>query len=85
MYYVYILQSLKDSKFYTGLTNDLSRRLQEHNSGQMKSTKGRVPFKLLYSEKYETRIEARAREKFFKTGGGRELRDEIARTSSIPR
>jgi len=85
MYYVYILQSEKDSRFYTGLTNDLSRRLGKHNSGQMHSTKAHAPFKLMYCEEYETRVEAREREKFFKTGAGRELRSIILETNNIPR
>lgn len=85
MYYIYILQSQKDSGFYTGLTKDLSRRIREHNTGGVQATKARRPFVLLYSEHYTTRTEARAREKFFKTGEGREFRDSIARRKSIPR
>ncbi len=52
MYYVYLLFSDKDSKFYTGSTNDLKRRLQEHNVGNVKSTKHRRPLKLIYYEVY---------------------------------
>lgn len=77
MHYIYILQSLRDSNFYTGMTEDMARRLHEHNAGQCKSTKHRAPFTLVYSEEYKTRDEARAREKFFKTGTGREFRDTI--------
>ena len=84
MYHVYILQSQKDSGFYTGLTKDLSRRMQEHNRGSVKTTKARRPFVLLYSEQYVTRDEARMREKFFKTGEGREFRDNMVQ-KSIPR
>lgn len=77
MYYVYILQSQKDFGFYTGLTENISRRLREHNSGQVKATKARAPFMVTYTEMFETRQKARAREKFFKTGAGREFRDRI--------
>ncbi|MFH1473116.1 MAG: GIY-YIG nuclease family protein [bacterium] len=85
MYYVYILQSLKDSKFYTGLAKDVPRRLSEHNGGFVKPTKGRRPLKLVYTEKFKTLAEARSREKFFKTGSGREFREEILKQKHIPR
>ncbi len=84
MYYVYILQSSKDFEFYTGITSDLSRRLNEHDSGQTRSTKGRGPFKLVYSERFDTRVEAREKEKFLKSGSGREWRDGIV-GKHIPR
>ena len=84
MYYVYILQSQKDLNYYTGLAKDLERRLQEHNSGQTKATKSRRPFKIVYTEKFETLEQAREREKFFKTGSGREFRNEILK-NNIPR
>lgn len=83
MYYVYILQSQKDFGFYTGLTENISRRLREHNSGQVKATKARAPFVVIYTEIFDTSQEARVREKFFKTGAGREFRDRIL--DSIPR
>jgi len=47
--FVYVLLSLKDQKRYIGLTNNLERRFNEHNSGQVKATKYRKPFKLIYS------------------------------------
>ncbi len=50
MHYVYVLLSLKDEKFYIGLTGDLQRRLKEHNTGKNISTKSRLPLKLLYYE-----------------------------------
>jgi len=49
-FYVYILESLKDQKHYTGYTNDLKRRLEEHKKGLSFSTKFRLPFKLIYFE-----------------------------------
>ncbi len=84
MYHVYILQSQKDSGFYTGLTKDLSRQIREHNGGNVQATKARRPFVLLYSEEYASRDEARIREKFLKTGEGREFRDGVVQ-KSIPR
>ena len=71
MGYVYILLSLKDHKTYTGSTNNLARRLRQHNSGQVKSTKNRLPFKLFLSEEFETLAEARKRELWWKSGAGR--------------
>ncbi|MBL7045715.1 MAG: GIY-YIG nuclease family protein [Parcubacteria group bacterium] len=77
MFYVYILLSKKDSYIYTGLTNNVERRLKEHNSGQVKPTKAHTPFEVMYTEFFKTRHEARSREKFFKTGAGRKLRSKI--------
>jgi len=75
--FVYVLLSLKDQKRYIGLTNNLERRFNEHNSGQVKATKYRKPFKLIYSESFDNRSEAALREKFFKTGKGREYLKKI--------
>ena len=48
LYYVYILQSQKDNNFYTGYTKDLKKRLKEHKSGDVKSTRNRRPLELIY-------------------------------------
>ena len=72
MNYVYVLRSLKDKKRYIGLTNNLSRRLAEHNNGKVNATNNRKPFQLVYSEEFADRAEAAQREKFLKTGKGRE-------------
>lgn len=85
MYHVYILQSQKDLKFYAGLTNDLERRLTEHNGGYVKPTRGRRPLVIVYSEKCDNLVSARAREKFFKSGAGREFRDNVLKQINIPR
>ena len=71
MYFVYILQSLKDKRTYVGYTNDIDIRLKQHNSGQVTATKHRRPMKLLFSEKFETKQEAKKRELYWKSGGGR--------------
>ncbi len=70
---VYVLGSLKDGRLYIALTNDLARRLKEHNRGYNKSTKGRGPFQLIRAETFPTRPQARAREKELKSGRGREM------------
>lgn len=67
---VYILLSRKDNERYIGSTSDLNRRLNEHNSGKVRSTKNRIPLELLYTEEYSIEKEARLREKFFKTHKG---------------
>ena len=73
MYYIYVIKSLKDSRLYKGITNNLQRRLKGHNDGKQKSTKSFKPWKLVYYEKYEKREEARKREIYLKSGSGREL------------
>lgn len=68
-YYVYILRSLKDGKFYTGHTSDLKDRLARHNRGEVRSTKARRPFSLIYWEAFRTRSEAMKRERKLKLLG----------------
>ncbi|PIR44741.1 MAG: endonuclease [Candidatus Vogelbacteria bacterium CG10_big_fil_rev_8_21_14_0_10_51_16] len=77
MYFVYIIKSLKDGKFYTGLTTDVTKRLAEHNRGKdsTPSTKSRGPFTLVHVEELPVLRTARAREKYLKSGAGREWRD----------
>jgi putative endonuclease len=61
-WYLYIIQC-SDKKLYTGITNNLKRRISEHNSGNgCKFTCRRVPVKLLFSEEYLTKSEALERE-----------------------
>ncbi len=71
VYFVYILRSLKDNGFYTGMTNDLEKRIKRHNSGLVASTKTRKPFVLLHYEEVADSKEARQREKYYKSGCGR--------------
>lgn len=69
MYYVYVLTSLKDGDMYIGSTNDLKRRIVQHNKGQVPATKPRLPFKLLYYEAYLAEGDARLREKALRLRG----------------
>ncbi len=71
MFYSYILRSLKDKQFYTGSTRDLRKRLSEHNSDKVSSTKSRGPFELIYYEACCNEQDARAREKYLKSGMGK--------------
>lgn len=73
MFTVYVLYSDEFKRTYTGLTNDLERRLKEHNSKQNKSTKAYAPWRVIYKEEIETRIKAREREKYLKSGIGRDF------------
>jgi putative endonuclease len=83
MFYVYVLRSLKDGKLYAGFTEDLRRRIKEHNKGQESSTKRGVPFELVYYEACQSKYDALRREKYLKTAYGKRylkgrLRDYLA-------
>ncbi|MFA6476304.1 MAG: GIY-YIG nuclease family protein [Candidatus Paceibacterota bacterium] len=69
MFYVYVLKSLKDDNIYLGSTDDLRRRLSDHNTGKVPSTKARRPFELRYYEAYHKESEARHREASLKKDG----------------
>ena len=70
-YYVYVLHSGKDKSNYVGCTNNLKHRLSQHNSGKVFSTKNRRPLKIIYAEIYLNQQDAFAREKFLKSGWGK--------------
>ena len=70
-YYVYVLFSLKDKLLYIGSTHDLVIRFKGHTKGSVRSTKERRPLKLIHYEFFLNKDEALAREKFFKSGFGR--------------
>ncbi len=69
-HYVYILQSIKDNKYYIGETHDVNARLLFHNSGKQRSTKNRIPFKIILVENFESRSSALTREKQIKRWKG---------------
>ena len=78
MHYVYILKSLKTGEFYKGLTDNIDRRLNQHLNGKSKSTKHKLPLIPIHIELCSDRQSARKMEKFFKSGYGREIIDEIS-------
>ena len=86
MFIIYAISSLNSNYIYVGLTGDLGDRLRRHNHGYEKTTKPYAPFRLLYSEEVETREIARKREKYWKSGIGKEklrkLRDGRAGLST---
>ena len=69
MFYVYLLKSQKFEELYIGSTNDLRKRLTEHNRGKVFSTKRKMPYKLLYYEAYSEESDARRRESMLKLHG----------------
>jgi putative endonuclease len=75
MFFVYFIKSLNENYFYVGSSEDPTRRLREHNSGKVTSTKSRRPFELVYTEEYDKIDTARAREKQLKSS--RSLKQKI--------
>lgn len=72
MYYVYVISSLTRNYIYVGLSADVKRRIIEHNAGKERTTRPYLPFELIYVESCEDRIKAREREKYWKSGIGKE-------------
>jgi putative endonuclease len=80
MWYVYVLLSLKDKRFYTGYTEELDSRLQQHMLGRVNSTRTRNPLKLVYYEASLGQGDALHREKYLKTTWGkRYLKNRLKR------
>ena len=80
MYYTYVIQSKKSQYRYTGSTNDLQKRFNQHNKGLSTWTKERGPWKLVYYEACINEEDAKAREKYLKTGmGKRYLKNRLKR------
>ncbi|OHA16985.1 MAG: excinuclease ABC subunit C [Candidatus Taylorbacteria bacterium RIFCSPLOWO2_12_FULL_43_20] len=69
-YYVYVLRSEKDKKFYIGCTGDLKLRFEAHQKGSVHSTVDRRPFELVYYEACKDNKDARHRENYLKTTYG---------------
>ena len=77
MFTVYILKSEKDFGYYIGYTEDLERRLSEHNGGKTRSLRHRLPMKVVYTEIYQTKKEAKAREVQIKSYKGGKAFQEL--------
>jgi putative endonuclease len=69
MYHVYLLKSKKDNSFYIGYTNNIERRLEEHNSGSVKYTQSRAPWDIIYYESFSSLEDAKQRERSLKHYG----------------
>ena len=71
MYFVYILQNENGNRFYTGFTENIDKRLKDHNGGKSLATKSFRPYKLIHYEAFLEKRDAKSREKFLKSGWGR--------------
>ena len=71
MVFVYVIQSLTDKTWYTGIALNIENRLKEHNAGKNRFTKGHRPWKIIYSEIHGNWQQARKREKYLKFAGGK--------------
>ena len=71
MYFVYVLVSERDRRTYVGFSDNIERRLTQHNAGQVRATKHRRPLKLFHLEEFHTMKEAKERELWWKSGSGR--------------
>ena len=72
MYFVYAIYSLNKNYIYVGISDNPARRIEQHNNGYNKTTRPYLPFKILILEKFNLRKEAREREKYLKSGSGKE-------------
>ena len=82
MFHVYVLQSVSTGRYYAGYASDLTQRLGRHDNGITKSTKNRGPWMLVYQESFPTKLDVMRRERFLKTGQGRE---ELKQLLSVAR
>ena len=71
MFYVYVLKSKTSGKWYTGSTNDLRKRLRQHNNGQSTWTKRGILWEVIYYEACLNEEDARSRELYLKSGKGK--------------
>ena len=84
MFYIYVIKSKKSGRWYTGSTNDLRKRLKQHNEGKSGWTKSGIPWDLIYYEACLNNDDARSREKYLKTGmGKRYLKNRLRRFLSL--
>ena len=86
---VYVLESIKNNTWYTGIAIDALNRLKEHNSGKNRFTKGHQPWKIIYTEKQPDWINARAKEKYLKSAAGKKwlkkwLEENGGKRGSLP-
>ncbi len=72
MFYTYAIKSIVRNYLYVGLTNNIARRIDQHQDGREQTTAAYRPFRLILTEEYKTRAEARKREKCLKSGIGKE-------------
>lgn len=84
LFYTYIIRSIKSGYMYTGTTGDLQKRFNQHNEGKSTWTKSRAPWKLIYYEACINEDDAKAREKYLKSGmGKRYIKNRLKRFLSL--
>ncbi len=80
IFFVYALVSLKDYRIYVGMSQDIDRRVNEHNSGKVSSTKAFIPWMRFFSESAGSSLEARRLEKYYKSASGKKKLRKILNT-----
>ncbi|HEY8904236.1 MAG TPA: GIY-YIG nuclease family protein [Chthoniobacterales bacterium] len=80
MHFVYVLRSEKTGRRYIGCTQDVAIRLKKHNSGATPSTRTGRPWRVIHTEEFALKSDALSRERFLKSGQGREYLDRILST-----
>jgi len=80
---VYVLRSLKNGRYYVGSTDNMERRLEEHNSGKNESTKHNVPFKLVFWQEFDDIRTARQIEYQLKSKKSRKIIERIIEEGRI--
>jgi putative endonuclease len=84
MFYTYIIRSRNSKRWYTGSTNNLRKRFNQHNAGKSTWTKRNIPWDLIYYEACLNEEDARSREKYLKSGmGKRYLKNRLKRFLSL--
>lgn len=84
MWYTYVIKSTKSDYWYTGYTNNLRKRFNQHNTGKSNYTRPRGPYKLIYYEASLNEQDARSRELYLKSGmGKRYLKNRLKRFLSL--
>ena len=81
-YFVYVLMSQTHGTRYVGSTEDIKKRIKDHNAGRVRYTKGRRPWKLVYFEERKNQFDAKRRENFLKTGNGRSALNNLLKNSN---
>jgi putative endonuclease len=76
-WFIYALRSLKDNNLYIGISRNPEKRVEIHNKGKTESTKNRRPFILIHKQSCNSLKEAREKEKYYKSGFGREILKQI--------
>jgi predicted GIY-YIG superfamily endonuclease len=82
--YVYCLSNAVNKEIYVGISNDVERRLLEHNKGRNRYTKAFVPWKVIFIEPHPDYMAARVREKYFKSAAGKKHLHKILNAGSLP-